>query len=66
MGMARTCDSCGATITGDPTQIILPSDGTVAGAMIDLCKACSDAVRKDAKITKAKDNFTKRNTTPQG
>ena len=61
MATTRTCDSCGASLnTGSITQVIVSGDGTVAGAMIDLCAACGDGIEKDAKVKKAKENFHKR------
>lgn len=66
MATAMTCDSCGKTIDSftQRTQIIMPSTENIAGSMIDLCSACSDAVVKDAKVRKADENFKKRMTTP--
>lgn len=61
MALSRKCDSCGADLySGTITQVIMSGNGQVAGAMLDLCSACSDNVVKDTKVKKAYENFMKR------
>lgn len=61
MGFALTCDSCGSEITpSSHGRVTLPGDGTEAGPEVDLCRACSAGVAKEAKVKVAVAKFRER------